>query len=1122
MIAFITKGRRIIYEKKRFLSCLFFFAVLLQNTAVFAQAYTETFGQNRIQTRTFDWRFFDTEHFKIYHYDAAGRQLARYVAEQAEKDIRIVERKMGGKFPHRFNIILYNSYDDYIQNNIGRKSNSQIQDIPAGMVDLVGDKLVVYYTGIHTDVHRQLRAGMSRVVMERMLFGETLKEMVKNAVKLNLPAWATSGFIAYLVDGWDAQSETEWKNYLEANPKKGFYELAEQNPEISGKAFWKFVSANFGENNVKNLLYTMQMRSNLNNGLRMTIGMDVKKTYDSVISFYKKTYGEDALTRETPDTSQKILSIKVPDNRTQIRSIKVSPRGNDVAYVNWSEGEYDVYIQRTNGAQTKTSIISGGIKDYNESPDPTYPLLAWNNTGFKLAIVYKRKNQTRLRIYDGLKSQRQDYIIPHNRFDRILGMTFMEDDQILVLSTIKKSQTDLYEFRVKGSRLTQITNDIWDDVQPWFVSGGARRGIVFLSNRPVPDLKVQAKVNELPTGPMNAFFYDTKTKSRTLLQLTNITKGNIDQPIQYGSENFAYLYDTSGINNKYVVLFGRTAIGNQDSAYSVPVTNYTHSILEHQYNPASRQTAEVVQIGKSYNVYFKPLIIPEKNSEPLLLKPTTLSGSNNVGAEPVVEPQPSIASVPSANNSVQTAGNFTLQSGNAFQTEFSEDQQGQPVPDTSAIVLDEDTVSKIPELAMLSDEDSIHVDSTYVKMRAQPYRYSFKPDFLSFKLDNSILFTKYQPIDQNYSMPPLGAMLMVSLNDMMENIRITGGLRLPLNFSGMNYFLQYENVTKRVDWNVLLLRTENYQKTDYLFPDTTGVQINIPDQLQKTITNLVQGSATYPLDRVRSIRLHLGFRQDIVNYKAANTYTLEGANPPKKYWILSRAEYVHDNTKNPVINIYNGLRLKVYGEYFYELSKPNGGLYNLGTDIRYYKPLYKNVILATRFAYAHSGGNKKINYVMGGVDNWLFAKQAPFGPSPGENFGFQALATNLRGYEQNSRSGNTFGVINMELRVPVFAALMKRPLQNSFVKNFQLIGFVDVGNAWNGFLPGNENTRLYPFSNQNNTTIVYLSSPKNSLAVGYGAGVRTMLLGYFMRLDAGWNIDGRVKPLLHFSLGTDF
>lgn len=1102
-------------------------ALLISDVTVsHGQTYMETYGQNRIQTRKFDWRFFDTEHFRVYHYDAAGRQLARYVAEQGEKDIKVVEKKLGGKFPNRFNIILYNNYDDYRQTNIGRKYDSQIQDVPAGTVNLVGDKLVVYFTGVHTDVRRQLRAGMSRVLMQRLLFGENFREMVKNAVLLNLPEWTTDGFIAYLVDGWDAPSETEWKNLLQANPNKGFYELAEKKPELAGKAFWKFISESYGEQNVKNLLYTMQLKSSLPQGLKLTLGLKVKEVYDSVIHFYNNVYEKDALVQEQPDSSNNaILAIDVPKDNGKISNIRVAPRGNDVAYVEWKEGEFKVIIQHTKNEQEKSTIIAGGAKDYNESPDPDYPLLAWSNNGYKLAILYKQGTRTRLRIYNSLKAKLEEYIVPNNRFDRVLGMSFMEDDSKLVFSAVKKSKTDLYQFTIRGSRIHPITNDAWDDIQPTFVTGGSRRGILFLSNRPLPNMNVPIKVNELPTGPMNLFFYDTKTQRPELLQASHFSKGTISQPIQYGADNFAFLYDQNGINNKYVVLFDRDQ-NNMDSAYAVPITNYSESIISHQYNPASQQVADVVQVGDQYKVYFKPLEMPGVNATEKQLQPTSLSIANEKNTEPVVDNTNTIITPP--------ADDAILKEGNVFQSEFSGDESGNAKPATTATA-DTAQESEAPVVAEdpypEGDVDSILVDSSYVKMRPQPYRLSFKPDFFTVRVDNSILFNKYQPASALGGLPPnqsLGGMITVSLDDAMENHRFTGGFKLPINFSGSTYFLQYENFERRVDWGILFLRDVNVNSYAIQLEDPATHQPigTLPNPyLGKTTTNLLQGSASYPLDRRRSIRLHLALRQDILDFKAIDSIALKYLDRDKQYWTMSRAEYVHDNTTNPALNIWKGLRYKFFAEYFYKLSAPNGGFFNLGLDARYYKPLYKNIIFAGRIAYAHSGGNQQVNYVLGGVDNWLMPKQSTVQPPSSQNFAFQALATNLRGYPQNARRGNSFGVINAEVRAPILTSFLKRPIQSAFLKNLQLVGFIDAGSAWNGWMPMSADAPDYTFTTPQQTPAVSVSlpAPDYSIGVGYGAGLRTMLFGYFMRLDAAWNIEQTTaKPMFMFSIGTDF
>jgi len=1092
-------------------------ALLLPAAGAFAQTNVEQFGQNRVQYRSFEWRYFDTEHFRIYHYDRAGQGLARYVAEQAEGDIKIVERRLGGRFPSRFNIILYNNYDEYRQTNIGLKLDNQLTDMPAGTVDLVGDKLVVYFDGIHTHLRRQLRAGMSRVVMQKMLFGESFKEMVRNAVLMNLPEWTTAGYISYLVDGWDAGSESQWKNLMAAHPKAGFYELSEKQPELAGRAFWKWINDTYGDEVIRSTIFMMQLKSSLNQGLKTNIGMKVRQAYDSCMTFYARTFSSDSAHLDLPNQQHKILDLKVPDDGGRIESIRVSPRGRDVAYVHWKAGEYQVYIQKTDQQQQRSQILSGGRTDYNEiAPDPNYPLLAWSNNGFKLAILYKKGRTTRLRIYDAIKAKIVNHVIPESRFDRVLGMTFNEDNDQIIFSAIRRSQTDLYAFTLRGSRMTNITNDMWDDVQPQFVSGGSRRGILFLSNRPAASMDVPAQVNQMPTGPMNLYFYDTKTQSRELLQITHTENTHITQPIQYGPDNFAYLSDSNGVWNKYVVLFGRNE-NNQDSAISVPVTNYVSSIISHQYNPAGNLVADVIQASGNYQIFTGPLVMPDPEA-PKRLQPTTLflKKGNNQSAE-------SDAHTPGGISPVQPAP--FVPGGNIYESEFGSDSLPQVAPAIPATVVGE------PEGDTTLLDVRI-VDSTYLKLRSKTYRLSFKPDFFSVKLDNSVLFNRYQPVE-SYTNPDLGGMITVSLNDAMENHRFTGGIRLPVTFSGMGYFLQYQNFTHHADWGVLFLRTSDNQNRTVTYTDPAGNPLFMRNELLKVSTNYLQGSYSYPLDRIRSVRAHLGLRQDNLDFKAQDTISLNYLPSSKKYWAMARVEYVFDNSAALDINLRQGFRYKFYAEYMQPLNKSvnygdagsdnTKGFYNLGLDFRYYQKIYKKTIFAARIAGAHSAGNHHILYTLGGVDNWLFPKYSDaMPPVTDQNYAFQALATNLRGYPQNARNGNTYAVANLELRFPVFSTLLKRPVQSGFLRNMQLVAFTDVGSAWNGLLPNteafNRNTTLYSPPVLLNLEL----DGQNGLALGYGAGLRTMLLGYFIRVDAGWNIEGKPKPLWHVSFGTDF
>ena len=141
-----------------------------------------------------------------------------------------------------------------------------------------------------------------------------------------------------------------------------------------------------------------------------------------------------------------------------------------------------------------------------------------------------------------------------------------------------------------------------------------------------------------------------------------------------------------------------------------------------------------------------------------------------------------------------------------------------------------------------------------------------------------------------------------------------------------------------------------------------------------------------------------------------------------------------------------------------------------------------------------------------------------------QNYGFQALATNLRGFNQNIRNGTSFAVLNSELRFPIFNYLFNRPLRSDFLNNFQLIGFGDLGAAWTGKSPySNDNTFNTEIISQQPIK-VFLKSQREPIVGGYGFGLRSRLFGYFIRTDWAWGVeDGEIKPyIFYLSFSLDF
>ncbi|HRP88547.1 MAG TPA: hypothetical protein PKX92_00775 [Edaphocola sp.] len=1093
-----------------------------------AQTNNVLFGQNKVQLRTFNWKYYQSENAKIYFYDRAGIELSRFVAEQLENDLQIIQKRIGDIVPQNgFDVIVYNCYDDYQQNNIGIASNNNIQNNISGQINLVNNKMLIYFSGTHEEIKRQLRQGLYSIILEKTLFGTTILESLRNSLTLNFPKWYTEGYLNYMVDGWDSKANNDWKTII-LNPKqsKKFEVIANQYPELAGKAFWKYLIEKYGEKSVRDFIFIAQNETNLNKASKALTGEKIVRIFDSLYSYYHQIYEDETTIQQNINFEDPLIQIANEDPERTISSIKVSPRGMDVAYVSSKFGQFNVILQKSEKVEgisknTFSKLLSGGYLNHNLKQDPNYPILAWSNTGFKLGIIYRKYNQTYIKIYDAIKGKITDYKIPKRNFDRALSFTFMEDDDFILLSAVKNGQSDLFEYELKRRRISQITDDPYDDLEPVYVSGGSRKGIVFLSNRTAPYIDIKPLPNELPTGKMKAYFYSTTTKSFDLLSLTPNEKGDVSQIIAYGQDNFAYLTNENGVYNRNVVIFKRDA-QNRDTAASLPVTNGNYSILYQQYNPASKSIADVIKSEKGINIYFRKAILPEPFGD---LKAVTRKQSR-LSEEPFLKNSKKDELL-NENQEKRVYKNNIDKSGSSFQTKFQ-------TPDATSENLE--LTSTLNDTA-INSKKVLLVDSTYIRLRSQKYRRSFKSDFYGISIENNQIFTKYKNFSGAVNTPEFGGMLSASLYDKMEDYRFTGAIKLPWFSDGSGYYFQFDNFRRRIDWGLTYYR-ETKKQIIQLVVNTPSGQVFRQYQI-KPIINLVQGNIIYPINQTKSIRVDLGLRQDRTIIKAVDA--LSDAIPNEdKYYISSKMEWVHDDTRTKLLNIPQGIKAKIYGEYLYKFHddlvfysgdaltrKKSGGFFVIGGDLRYYTQIYKNVTFASRASFAHSGGNERVLFMLGGVDNSLLTNldQFPYGSL---NYAFQSMVTSMRGYNMNARNGNTYALANFELRVPVFETFFRRPVQNAIFKNLQFVAFTDVGNAWEGLINKqnrntNNNTTFTTFNNPNDPSGVIVQMPYSldeSITLGYGVGLRTMLYGYFFRADAAWNKDGNFK--LHLGLGLDF
>lgn len=439
--------------------------------------------------------------------------------------------------------------------------------------------------------------------------------------------------------------------------------------------------------------------------------------------------------------------------------------------------------------------------------------------------------------------------------------------------------------------------------------------------------------------------------------------------------------------------------------------------------------------------------------------------------------------------------------------------------------------------------------SVFKVTQVLPYRVKFSTDYILTQIDNSLIMTRYEvfrPGVPVFNNPALSGMINLGISDLFEDHKVTGGFRFPFNFQGSEYFLAYENLKKRIDKKFMYYRrvdAQSFDPSETLPFVGTSAPSSYPANLAveaKVKTNYFETRFSYPLDVINSFRLYFAYRHESYVYQSMESFTL---NLPtfNENWLFAKLEFVHDKTIRTGTNLFNGLRFKFWAEIHKQFTIEDRQLSEtidiplpsfdnryfavFGADIRHYQKIHRNLIWANRFAMGTSVGTRKLMFYLGGVDSWInpqFNQRIPINEN--NNYAFQTIVTNMRGFDQNIRNGHSYAVLNSEVRWPIFDYFIKKPIRSAFVRDFQLIGFTDIGTAWEGVNPYDEDNPLFIDTIAQDPVTIKVEYFRNPIVVGYGFGLRTSLFGYYLRFDVAWAYDSgdKLGPRFYFSLTTDF
>ncbi|MBC6366634.1 biopolymer transporter Tol [Algoriphagus sp. AK58] len=1078
-----------------------------------AQFDQERFGKNRVQHKEIKWYFYASNNFEVYYYDRGGPN-AKMAIDFLESEFDKITQSIGYVAYTKPKIYIYNSPEERLQSNLDLNAQQYTEEGQTKFTRLIAE---VAYKGRMDLFKEDIIYATAKVIIREMLYGASVADAFQANLVNDFPDWYVDGVALYLAKGWSREMDDFIRDFLKDNSNPKIRNLTGVEAGLVGQSIWNYIAEKYGRRYVSSILNLSRINRNEENSIANTIGLNAKSFFLDWQQFYLKinepVYA--SFKQVDPQNAIALTSSRVDG---AISDIKFSPDGLQLAYVINNAGKFKVIV-RDLSSGTEQTVFQGGAKHEELPPNLSSPVIAWRDSANIAIASFKRGFTTlRQRSIDGTS---QDKIFLRN-ITQILSLDFNESGRNMVLSAISNGRTDIYTLNVRGQG-KRLTNDLFDDHTPVFLNDST---IIYSTNfTELPDsvLTATPDIKVLP-NQYNLFMAQVLKDTTVFTKITNANSKNL-RPRKVNSNTLLYLSDLSGITNVMRHNVG-SQISNQITAFdkSIEVFDVTSRMNKIAYAVRNGKESYLFVEGYSGADQFTPStprvqLAQAKDLNERLAARRLLESRTQTPQPTAVQPAPE---VPKPNVVLDTTKSRTS-SINLDRLRF-ESRKGintdnyvfDTLPPTG-VAQQQQTGDVRPDLNRTNLLESFRKQS--LQKRVSGPR-EMEPQFFT------------NNINTRFVVDPLrgfGISLNGKMTDILDNHIFMGGIMTSLDFnSGGDVWFEYEYLKSRLDFRGRFDRkTVRVQESDITF--------------QKYVLTKVEAGVSYPLN-IHSRVYAAPFLAKSQYFNLNPDSIIYGQVPEQNRFDVNylggKAEFVYDRTEPMGLYSFTGTKGKVGFMHYQGMNHGNRSFSNFYLDIRNYQKIHKNIILASKLYYGSFMGPNPQNYLVGGMDNWLFnefynppsnrPEPSPVrNPTGTENSNILfADFVDLRGYDYDEIRGRNVFTFTTELRLPLFSYLTRGNISSNFVRNFQLVGFYDIGSAWNDSAPwervNDQNTEV--INTPGSPFVIVLNNFNNPWLQSYGAGLRTVLLNYYVKFDVARPVRNYQSEDLkfYFTLGYNF
>jgi len=434
------------------------------------------FGQNKIQYRQYDWHIMETKHFDIYYYKG-GEKLARFAAYVLEGAQNRIAEALAHKLSRKVPVILYTSYIDFEGTNV---IPYLIEESVGGFTEMFKNRIVVPFNGSYEDFRHVLVHELVHAFQYDILYGRGLSALIPKTTIYNIPLWYIEGMAEYFSLGWDVETQMIIGDAL-FNDKlvsiqdmdliEGTYLMYKE-----GQSIIHFIAQTYGEKKIGEIFYSMNLRQGLKGGIEKVLHVSLDELNLMWRDFLRRKYWSLwAQKRRVPEAA--IMVTKHTDYVFNIAPA-ISPDGKELVYISDRDGYDAIYLASTFTGKIRKKLITGGQSETFESLHLAWGGIDWHPQRREVVFVAKKGKEDVLYIYDVEHGKIRHTIKPH--LDAVYKPKYSPDGKYIVFRGTKDGQADLYIVDIATNEIRKLTDDIYDDKDPWWMDSST---IVFVSDR---------------------------------------------------------------------------------------------------------------------------------------------------------------------------------------------------------------------------------------------------------------------------------------------------------------------------------------------------------------------------------------------------------------------------------------------------------------------------------------------------------------------------------------------------------------------------------------------------------------------------------------------------------------